>query len=557
MRRTWIAGVWIGAVLFAAWPAAAQQRVITREQLEPQRPERIAPERDEAPALEAPAAREEAPPPGGPSFVLEAVEIEGSSVYDQARLSALLADRIGEPVDFAGLFEITERIEGLYEADGYIAVRAVVPAQRIENGVVRIRVVEGAVAEVVLRGDLGAAAPKVRRLLERLVGRRPLSQAEAERQLLLARDLPGVSLLAALRARESETPGELVLLAEGVLTKADGFASVSNLASDFAGPFVATAGAAVNSLALPGDRLEAIGFSTLEIGEEALGQVTYRAPVGPDGLTLRLLASTTVSETGEALSILDIDYRSEILTAAVDYALVRTRERTVSLGAGLEYVHQESNAALPGIEIDEDLRVLFAEARLVESAVLGGQLDARGTIRGGLPGLGASEEGDRGLTRGADTDPQFVSAGVDLGWSRALGESLSLGARVQAQASSGNLPSFETFSLGNYTIGRGFEPGTVSGDHGVAGSLELSRALDIAALPAAVTAPSVFGFVESGRVWSEGPVDSLGLTSIGAGARWQLLDRVDVEAFVAVPVQSSDGVEDDDVQGLFRVTTFF
>ncbi|MGF1445042.1 MAG: ShlB/FhaC/HecB family hemolysin secretion/activation protein [Pikeienuella sp.] len=487
--------------------------------------------------------------------MLQGVAFVGATAYDEARLRELIADKLGRPVDFGGLREITDRIEALYRADGFLAVRAVIPAQRIQSGVVQIRIIEAQIADVVVRGDLGRAEPEVRALLEPLIGQRPLSAAAAERALLLARDLPGVNLLAALRARQGETPGELVLLVEGTLAAVDGFASVSNLASEFSGPTAFTAGAAVNSAFLSGDRLEAVGLTSLDIGEQVLGQFSYDFPTGIAGLRGVVEGSITYSETGGPLSELDLTYRSQIVRVGGEYTIIRSRARTVTAEGGLEVIHQTSDALFDPIEIDEDLRVFYAGGRVIEADLAGGLLDARLGLRVGVEALGASSEGDPGLTRGPQTDPSFVSAQFNADYRRALPLGLVLTGRASGQASTGNLPSLETFSLGNYTIGRGFDPGSLTGDHGLAASLELAYPLAILEI-APIAAPEAFGFVDTGRVWNDGGVDA-GLTSLGAGARWQVFDRVSAEVFVAVPVQSSDLVQDDDIRGLFRLTTFF
>ncbi|MEM9145365.1 MAG: ShlB/FhaC/HecB family hemolysin secretion/activation protein [Pseudomonadota bacterium] len=543
-----------GVLALVAGDAVGQaSSIYTREVIEAQRPDRFGQQAAD-PGLAVP----EAPLPdvatGGPQFQLNTLAIEGSSVYDAARLEALVADLVGKPIDFAGLKGATDRIERLYRDDGYLAVRAVIPAQRIEGGIVRVVIVEGTVAELQLRGELGRAEPQVRALLEPLVGAKPLRITDAERQLLLARDVPGISLLAALRPKPSDIPGQLVLLVEGALTPLDGFVSLSNFASDFAGPYVFTAGGGANSVAFSGDRLELVALTALDIGEQLLGQLTYQVPLAVDGLRLRVEGSNTVSETGDILEPLDIDYRSQVLRAGLEYDVIRSRARTVTVGGGFEAIHQESNAAISAIAIDEDLRVLYGQARLIEADLFGGRFDGSTELRFGVDAFGANEEGDPNLTGLGDTDPQFFSAAFDLNYIRPLPAGFSVQGRVLAQVSSGDLPTYERFSLGNYTIGRGYEPGALAGDNGIAGSLTLSYGLDLPQLPW-VTTPEVFGFLDVGQVWNDGEGD--GLSSLGFGARWQMFEQLDAEVFVAVPVDSSDIVEDDDVGGLFRVTTFF
>lgn len=552
-RTAWLV-VLSGALALTATGAAGQaSQIYTREVIEAQRPER-GPSVDDGAALSVPDQPRDQVAAGGPQFQLNGLAIEGSSVYGLAELDALVADLIGKPIDFAGLRAVTDRIEQLYRADGYLAVRAVIPAQRIQGGTVRVVIVEGSVSELVLRGELGRAEAEVRRLLEPLVGAKPLNSADAERALLLARDVPGVSLLAALRPKPSDTPGELVLLVEAALTPLDGFVSFSNFASEFAGPYIFTAGGGANSVVFSGDRLELVALTALDKGEQLLGQLAYEVPLGVDGLRFRIQGSNVVSETGSILQPLDIDYRSQVLRATIGYDVIRSRARTVTVAAGFEAIHQESNAAVRAIEIDEDLRVPFFSARIIENDFFGARLDAGTELRFGIDAFGANEEGDPNLTGLGDTDPQFVSAAFDVDYRRALPAGFSLQSRVLGQVSTGDLPTYERFSLGNYTIGRGYEPGALAGDHGVGLSLTLSYGFDIPEL-SWVTTPEAFGFFDIGRVWNDGEGD--GLSSVGLGARWQMFDQVDAEVFVAVPVQSADIVDDDDVSGLFRVTTFF
>lgn len=541
-------------------PSSAQQlpsasQIFPRELLEPQRPDRPGAGQPEAPALVAPApSAPSAPRAAGPTFVLQGLDFNGSTAYTPAELQALVADRIGQPIDFAGLQQITDTIEARYRDDGYLAVRAVIPAQRIAGGRVRVEIVEASISEVVVRGDLGRAEREVRRTLQRVVGQQPIRAAAVERALLLARDLPGVNLLGALRPRSSEAAGDLVLLVEGQLAQLDGFISLSNLASETSGPYVVTAGAAVNSFALSGDRFEGVALTALDIGEELLGQLRYEAPLGVEGLRGYIQASSTYSESGGALTPLDITYRSQIIRIGAKYAIIRSRERTLGAEGGFEWVHQDSDSLLDPIEIDEDLRVLFADIRLIQPDLAGGLLDARAGLRVGIDGLGANQRGGQRPPGQEPADLSFVSAQFGADYTRPLPADLTLRARAQAQVSTGDLPSFETFSLGNYTIGRGFDPGAAVGDHGVALSLELAWALPLDDLPA-ISTPSVFGFVDTGRVWEDG--NNAGLTSLGAGLRWQMFERIDAEVYVAVPVQASDLVPHDDVRGLFRLTAFF
>jgi len=109
---------------------------------------------------------------------------------------------------------------------------------------------------------------------------------------------------------------------------------------------------------------------------------------------------------------------------------------------------------------------------------------------------------------------------------------------LRAQAASNPLLSFEYFSTGNYTVGRGYDPGALLGDRGYGTQLELrygSRVQQSASKPA----------IEGYLFWDHAQVGHLDgsiiitqrqhLDSVGAGARinW---DRFVIDAGLAVPL---------------------
>ncbi|PGP54024.1 hypothetical protein CN998_33340, partial [Bacillus cereus] len=69
--------------------------------------------------------------------------LEGNRVFATERLQPLLADLQGQELDLAGLRAAAQRITDYYQKQGYVLARAFLPPQDIENGLVRIAVVEG------------------------------------------------------------------------------------------------------------------------------------------------------------------------------------------------------------------------------------------------------------------------------------------------------------------------------------------------------------------------------------------------------------------------------
>jgi hemolysin activation/secretion protein len=120
---------------------------------------------------------------------------------------------------------------------------------------------------------------------------------------------------------------------------------------------------------------------------------------------------------------------------------------------------------------------------------------------------------------------------------------LALGTRLQYSWKP--LLSFEEFSAGNYTVGRGYDPGSLLGDRGLGTQAEIrfGRRVPTSADKAAVEA---YGFWDHAWVHNLDKLfvvaGSTHLDSIGGGARVNF-DRFAIDAALAFPL-TRVGIED-------------
>ncbi len=127
------------------------------------------------------------------SLVLESVAVEGSTVYPAEDLASLWEGRLGRKIALAEVFGIVDAITARYRNDGYILSRAILPPQTIEDGAVKIRIVEGYIDDVRFEGEVRGDRALLDAYAAKIKGSRPLSIAHLERYLLLIDDLPGLS----------------------------------------------------------------------------------------------------------------------------------------------------------------------------------------------------------------------------------------------------------------------------------------------------------------------------------------------------------------------------
>ena len=117
-----------------------------------------------------------------------------------------------------------------------------------------------------------------------------------------------------------------------------------------------------------------------------------------------------------------------------------------------------------------------------------------------------------------------------------LSDAWSVKLSAAGQIASGPLFTSQQFYLGGVAFGRGYGSAEISGDNGMAGSLELrfDQKLKLGYL----TGYQLYGFVDAGTAWNAGYTyrDGLALTSVGAGARFFLGDDLRADIAVAAPL---------------------
>ena len=88
--------------------------------------------------------------PPSASFLVQSIQITGNTLFDTAALHALVADAQGQSLTLAQLGELAARITSYYQNNDYPLARAIIPAQTIASGIVRIEVIEASYGKISL-----------------------------------------------------------------------------------------------------------------------------------------------------------------------------------------------------------------------------------------------------------------------------------------------------------------------------------------------------------------------------------------------------------------------
>jgi hemolysin activation/secretion protein len=509
-------------------------------------------------------------------FTLRDVAFEELRGLTAEQLRPAYARFVGQEINVATICEIRDRAATLLREAGYIAA-VEVPEQRIAEGNVRFTVLMAKLVGIRVRGNAGRSERVIARYLEKLTEREVFNRFEAERYLLLAGDLPGFDVRLALRsagATRGEVIGEVTVARMPMLAEL----VVQNLGSRELGRWGALLRAQFYGLTGLGDRTTIGVYSTADTNEQQTLQLGHDFRIGGEGLAIG--AQLTYAWASPDIDIPGIEITSRTLFATLEasYPFIRRQSRTLRGVIGMDVIDQDIDFNTLPLNRDR-LRVAFARLSFDALGLSPGnplytpaeplwRLGFTAEARQGLGILGASPGCGAGLVRclvpnavpptRLEGDPTAtVLRGTAYGEYRPLPK-LTFALDVRGQYSGDPLFSFEEFSAGNYTAGRGYDPGALLGDSGIGFQAEIRYGSAFPRRPDRFAAEP-YVFFDHAWVWNRDVLFATGrqsLSSVGAGVRAAYGDRFRIDVLIAepldrLPFQTSRG----DTRFLVSLTT--
>lgn len=488
---------------------------------------------------------------------LRDVRFDGLGSISPELLRSAWSGYVGQKMPIATVCEIRDRAATILRREGYLAA-VQVPPQRIENGVVRFDVLLARLTGFQVRGAAGKSEGIISRYLRAIQDQPVFNIRFAERYLLLAQDLPGFDIRLTLRPAGT-TPGEVIGEVQVVRIPVEVDFAVQNYGSKEVGRGGGILQARFNGVFGIGDRTTLGVFSTHDFREQQVVQVSQEFRLGGEGLTLG--ADFSYAWTRPTLGG-GVVLASETLvgTLRARYPVIRRQASNLWASGGLDIIDQSST--FNGLAFTRDrLRVPFVrldydviDPQSIVSTTGYSPAEPRWRLgmgvelRHGIGALGASPDcraAPAACAAGPGAPPSRLTADPSAFVARGSAAAefrpvpilgFSLAARVQY--SPATLLSYEQFSAGNYTIGRGFDPGTLIGDSGVGirGEVSLGSLMPKSRKAFAFQG---YGFIDAAWVWNHEAVPGISdpqkLQSAGGGVRVGFGDRFILDLGVATP----------------------
>ncbi|WP_172457135.1 ShlB/FhaC/HecB family hemolysin secretion/activation protein [Polynucleobacter necessarius] len=147
------------------------------------------------------------PKEGELRFTVKSFAIEGVKILPEAEVQLAIRSWVGVPVSFDDLQRACDAIQNLYRSKGY-TVQAILPPQKIADGVVKILVTEAKLGKVVVENPQGPTRFSKERAAEYITYANPqgdpLNMDNLERAIVILNETPGVMVSSQLEPGDKD-----------------------------------------------------------------------------------------------------------------------------------------------------------------------------------------------------------------------------------------------------------------------------------------------------------------------------------------------------------------
>ena len=429
------------------------------------------------PELQKPEEKKESTKPkaGEIQFEVKDFILEGVKILPEKDVKAVLKPWINTAVTFDDLQKACDAIVELYRKAGY-TVQAIVPPQKIANGIVKILITEAKLGKVIVDTPEGKVRFSTERAAEYITYAntpgKPLNIRDLERALIILNEVPGVVVKSALEQGEQDGETNVRLLMTSPKQNWVARGELNNYGSRTTG---ANQGVVGFNYLNPTGIGDSIGFNGIVSEGSQYVQGNYSAPVHPSGLRLGVSATylnyknvsnyATNGSTGDAWTT--------GLSAA--YPLIRSQGTNVNTTLGYD-IKSYNNKLMATNQVQSSYNI-----KNLYLGLSGNHLD--GFLGGGITAgsititQGYLDIINRGAFNnyGIYTPSNFVKTSFTLNRNQAASSDglTTVYAALSGQLASNDLNSAEQFYLGGPYAVRAYPVAQSPGSQGALATLEL------------------------------------------------------------------------------------
>jgi len=438
-----------------------EQEMKLREKIEE---EKQAPEviEAEAPAKKAPLAR-------GEKAYIKEIKVINVTLLSEETVQGIVRPFRNKTIGLEEMQKIADLITDAYRTAGFVTSRGYLPPQKIQEGVLLIRGVEGVTGNMDIKGNRFFRTEMIRQAILLEKGE-PFDYYELKKGMQRINEHPDRKAKAVLvPGKEPGTTDIILEVADNLPVHAR--LEYDNYASRYVGKNRYTAVVSHNNLSGHDDILS-LQYQLSDDADYQYIWGRYLYPLTPK-MKLGLYASKSDLDLGKEYAAVDAEGESEIFGIFATHELVREEELDITLNTEFEYMNSK-NYQLGSQQSRDKLRIvkLGLDIDLVDHFFGGARTIIAPGIDFGIPDiLGGSDEKDTNSSR-TGAGGKFVRPALNLLRLQKLPWESALLWKNQAQVSGYVLPASQQLQLGGVSNVRGYPSGETYGDMGYATTFE-------------------------------------------------------------------------------------
>ncbi len=419
----------------------------------------------------APQIEEHLPQPAVPSVSEQRVLVQGIRVTAATLIPGKEINNIIDPyknkeLTLAEIQKVADLITDAYRQKGYITSRAYVPPQKMEGGVLEIKVLEGVMGNVEIKGNRYFRTNLLKNKIT-LKREQPFDYNQLRKDLTKINENPDRTARAVLMPGKEPGSTDLVLEIKDRLPIHVGF-DWDNFGSRYIAEDRYTLKFTDNNLFGFDDNLT-FQYQLSQEGRYFLKSVRYLFPLTPD-LEVGFFTAFSRVKLGQEFEDSDVRGKSQLYGLFANQSLIDTERLNLTLNLGFDY-KDITNHQFQRVSSSDRLRVVRAGLNMDMSDNFGRTVITN-EFDFGIPDImgGLRKHSNKASRDGAGG--KFTKNTLNLLRLQKMPFSSTLLWKNQMQISPYILTAVEQFQIGGISNVRGYPPAEVVGDNGYSSTFE-------------------------------------------------------------------------------------
>ncbi len=409
-------------------------------------------------------------------FDIVRFEVEGNTLFSPQTIDNLLAPFLGHARNFGTVQKASVALEDAYHKRGFDVVQVVLPEQELNNGVVRLKVVEVHISKVTVQGNKIFDNANIRRSLPGLREGEPPNVHDISASLKLANENPSKKIVLNLQSADKE--GEVNAIVN-VTDEKDWNLGLNVDNSGNAQTGATHVGVTYKKTNMWGlDHVASLQYTTSaeKPGKIHIYGVGYHIPLYSLTDSIDFFGSYSDVDSGNVsagLLNLQVSGRGTVFGLRYNHNLPRLKNLDASLLYGIDYRAYKNDVQLTGIQLGKDVTVhplnfTFASVWTLPSAQANFSATGIQNFQGGIHGSAADFNHAR---MGASANYSLLRFGA--AYYRMLAADWQMRLNVNGQFTNDRLIPGEQFGAGGAGSVRGFLERELSDDSGILANAEI------------------------------------------------------------------------------------